>query len=161
MDSNVFIASADSENFTRTVRSAVDLSDRQDRPEELAGMDSVRFWGAGDGTSTQNHFENMESGDLVLFYRDGEYVGTGRVGTTFEDDDRWASETFWEGDSTAHIYTITEFETVSVSKAKVNRIFDYNDGYTPPELLRIADKRVTNSPEAIELALQRYTERQN
>lgn len=159
MSSNVFMARCDPEHFARTVRSAVDLGEHTDYPDELSGTDTVRFYGAPEGTSNQRNFEKMESGDLVLFHQDGEYVGSGRIGTTFEDDEQWANATFWDGDLSNRIYTVTEFEQVSVPKARVNTIFGYQGGYNPQDLFRVAEKRVTHSSEAIELALRRYTER--
>lgn len=158
MASNVFLASVDPGNFETTVRSPVDLTDRPDRPDALSETDSARLWGVTEGGSDDT-YEKLESGDLVLFYADGEYVGTGRVGTTFEDAEQWVSETFWDDAQATSIYTVESFEPVSVPKSAVNSIFDYSEGYTPQELLRVAASRVDRSPEAIELALQQYSEK--
>lgn len=155
---NVFIASCDPDNFDRTVRSAVDLTEYPDRPDALSDAETVRFWGVPGGSGNETYFEKMESGDLVLFYHDDEYVGTGRIGTTFEDDENWASATFWDDAPADRIYTIEEFAPVSVPKAAVNAIFDYSTGYNPQELMRVAGDRVTNQLDAIELAVQRYSE---
>lgn len=155
--SNVFIARCDAEHLDRTVRSAVDLSEYAELPDALSGMETASFLGVPEGTSTERNFEKMGSGDLVLFYDDGTYVGTGWVGTTFEDDG-WASELFW-GEDLPYVFTVTEFEAISVPRARVNAIFGYNAGYSPQDLFRIADDRVTHSPEAIKLALRQYTER--
>lgn len=158
MASNVFLASVDPGNFETTVRSPVELTDRPDRPDALSETDSARLWGVTEGGSGDT-YEKLESGDLVLFYADGEYVGTGRVGTTFEDNEQWVSETFWDDAPATSIYTVESFEPVSVPKSAVNGIFDYSEGYTPQELLRVAASRVDRSPEAIELALQQYSEK--
>lgn len=159
MSSNVFLASCDSDGFDRTVGSPVDVSDYPDRPSALSDADEVRFWAVGDGDGDRNSFEKMESGDLVLFYRGDEFVGTGWIGITFVDEEDWANTTFWDGSRSSLVYTVEGFTPVSVPKSAVNRIFDYAEGYTPPELMRVADDRVTRSPEAIKLALQRYTEK--
>lgn len=159
MSSNVFVAPCDPENFDRTVRSAVSLADYPDHPDALPDATEVRFWGVRDGDSNQTNFEKMESGDLVLFYQDDTYVGTGRIGTTFTDDESWASDTFWDGAPASLIYTVDDFTAVSVPKAAVNRIFDYADGYNPPGLMRVADGRVSKRPAAIELALEQYSEK--
>lgn len=158
MASNVFLASIDPGNFETTVRTPVDPTDHPDRPDALSEADTARLWGVTEGGSGDT-YEKLESGDLVLFYADGEYVGTGRVGTTFDDDERWVSETFWDDAPATSIYTVESFEPVSVPKAAVNRIFDYSEGYTPQELLRVAASRLDRSPAAIELALRQYTER--
>jgi hypothetical protein len=95
MSSNVFLAPCDAGNFDRTIVSEVDLSEYSTRPEELSEMDTVRFWGVREGSRNEDYFERMDSGDLVLFYQNGNYVGTGWAGITFEDDEQWASRTFW------------------------------------------------------------------
>lgn len=157
-DGRVYLVRADAEHFERTVRSPVDLEAHDDRPAALADRAEARLWGAGGGDRVADHFEAMAPGDVVLFYRDGRYVGVGRVGVTFEDADGWAAEAFWD-DDVPHVFTVTEFEAVDVDRAAVNRIFDYSPTYAPPDLIRVADDRVTNSLEAIELAVRRYNER--
>lgn len=152
---NVFLAPCDPENFERTVRSKVDLSEFPDGPDALSGMDDVRFWGVRNGSSNRTNFEKMESGDLVLFYHDQHYVGTGWVGTTFEDEAGWASSTFWQDAPSELLYTIDDFSEVTVSKAAVHRIFGYKEGYHPQGLMRVADGRVTNRVEAIKLAIEK------
>ncbi|KDE57257.1 hypothetical protein EL22_13555 [Halostagnicola sp. A56] len=156
MSSNVFLVSSDSEPFARTVLSEVDLTDYPDRPEELAESESARFWGVEADSSAETYFEKMDEGDLLLFYREGEYVGTGRIGTTFVDDEEWASATVWDDSPRTLIYTIEDFTATSVPKAAVNTIFEYSDGYNPNGLIRVADNRVDNTLEAIELAVQQY-----
>lgn len=158
MASNVFLASVDPGNFETTVRSPVDLTEHSDRPDALSGTDAARLWAVTEGGSDDT-YEKLESGDLVLFYADGEYVGTGRVGTTFEDDEQWVSETFWSDAPATTLYTVESFEPVEVPKSAVNRIFDYSEGYTPQELLRVADDRIDRSLDAIELAVQQYSEK--
>lgn len=158
MGANVFLVNCDSDAYERTVGSTVELSDYPDRPSELGDDGEVRLWGVPEGTRNRNYFEEMEADDLVLFYVDGEYVGTGRVGTTFEDDAEWASETFWE-ESAPLVYTVESFEPVDVPSAAAHGIFDYSAGYTPDALSRVADGRVDNSLDAIETAMQRFSER--
>lgn len=158
MSENVFVVPIDPENFDNTVRSPVDLTEYSDRPEQLSDVDEARLWAVPDDSGTGSTFERMGEGDLLLFYHDDEYVGTGRVGTTFEDDDRWVSGTFWTALPATRIYTVESFRPVSVPKRGVNRIFDYSDAYTPG-FMRVADDRVTTELDSIESALVRYTER--
>lgn len=158
MSENVFVVPIDPENFDRTVRSPVDLTDYADRPEPLADLEEARLWAVADDSGNGSTFERMSEGDLLLFYHDDEYVATGRIGTTFEDEDRWVSGTFWTAVPATRIYTVESFRAVSVPKRGVNRIFDYADTYTPG-FMRVADNRVTTQLESIESALARYTER--
>lgn len=154
---NVFLVSADSVSFEQTVGSAVDLSE-VDAPSEL-GDGSTRLAGLGDGSRDEQTFESMGAGDLLLFYRDGRFVGVGTVGTTYEDVDGWASETFWEGESLPHVFTVESFESVDVPAGAVNRIFDYSESYSPQTPMRVADSRVSKPPRVIHLAVKRYDER--
>lgn len=157
MSPDVFLAPCDAENFDRTVLSEIDLSEYPNRPEELSEMDTVRFWGAREGSRNENNFERMDPGDLVLFYQNGSYVGAGWVGITFEDDEQWASKQFWNDASSRLIYTITEFTPVSVPREAVNRIFDYAEEYTPQGLIRVAENRVDDRPVVIKHAVEKYT----
>lgn len=155
----VFLVPIDQSNFERTVASPVEPADHPDRPEALPDDGEVRLWGAEDGTRSVETFERMEEGDLLLFYEGGTYVGVGRAGTTFEDADGWASETFWDGADREHVFTVTDFAPLSVSRAAVHRLFDYGADYSPG-FTRVAPDRVTASLAAIELAVKRYDERQ-
>jgi len=158
MSENVFLVPIDPENFDRTVRSPVDLTDYPDRPEPLADLDETRLWAVDDDSGNGSTFGKMESGDLLLFYADDEYVATGRVGEAFADEDRWASGTFWTAFPTTRVYTVTDFSAVAAPKRAVNRIFDYSSSYTPG-FMRVADGRVTADLSSIESALEHYTKR--
>jgi hypothetical protein len=70
MSSNVFLAPCDEGN-DRTIRSEVDLSKHPSRPEEFSEIDTIRFWGVREGPNNESYFERMDSGDLVLFYQNG------------------------------------------------------------------------------------------
>lgn len=157
MSPNIFLARSDPEDFDRTVLSEVELSGYPDHPEAFSETDTVRFFGAPE--SRADDFENMNADDLVLFHQNGEYVGTGWIGTTFEDDQQWASTTLWSDTPSTLLYTVQGFTPVSVPTAAVNRIFGYADGYTPPELMRVAGNRVDSRPKAIKRALEQYTDK--
>jgi len=101
----------------------------------------------------------MEADDLVLFYEDDNYVGVGRIETTFEDDAQWVSTTFWNDAPSKHIYTLSKFAPISVPKRHVNRIFDYSENYNPQGLMRIGDRRITAGVDAIEHAIKVFDEK--
>ena len=158
MSENVFLVPIDPENFDRTVRSAVDLTNYPDRPEPLADLDEARLWAVDDDSGNGSTFEKMNAGDLLLFYTDDEYIATARIGETFEDDGRWASGTFWTAFPSTRVYTVTDYNPVSAPKRAVNQIFDYSSTYTPG-FMRVADSRVTTDLSSIESALNHYTKR--
>ena len=151
---HVYLATCDSPSFDETVANAVDLSDESELPESLEGSVEARFWGVEPGSRNESNFERLESGDLVLFYRDDEYVATAWVESTFEDDE-WASETYWDDEERPMVYTVSEFESISVPRAKVNAIFGYSGSYSPGSLMRVNPDNVDSHPESIKLALSR------
>ena len=157
MSSNIFLALSSPADFDATVSSAVAVDEYPDIPEAIAEMQTVRLFAAPESQS--DTFEKMTTGDLVLFHQDGQYVGTGWIKTIFEDDQQWASSTFWKDTESSLIYTIEDFTSVAVPTTAVNRIFEYTDGYTPPNLMRVASNRVDNSLKAIEHALEQYTDK--
>lgn len=159
MNTNVFLAPCDAGNFDQTVLSEVTVTEFPNRPEALSELETVRFWGARKGSRNEEYFERMGSDDLILFYQDGTYVGTGWVGLTFEDDEQWASKTFWNNAPSELIYTIADFTPVSVPKTAVNRIFDYAEEYYPQGLTRVAEERRDRRPEVIKRAVEKYTEK--
>lgn len=99
----------------------------------------------------------MDPDDLVLFYQDSHYIGVGFIGTIFEDEDGWIRTTFWQNAPSELIYTNDEFSSISISRSKVNRIFDYDLDYYPQGLTRVADNRVSNRLAGIKLALEKAT----
>ncbi|MCQ4334996.1 hypothetical protein KM295_16210 [Natronomonas sp. F2-12] len=157
MSSNIFLARSSPEDFDRTVLSEVELSSYPDHPEAFSEMDTVRFFGAPE--SKKDTFEKMSTDDLVLFHQNGEYVGTGWIGITFEDEQQWAGTKVWSDTSSTLIYTVQGVKPVSVPTTAVNRIFGYADGYTPLNLMRVAGSRVDSRPKAIKRALEQYTEK--
>lgn len=155
---NVFLVPFDLGNYERTLESTIDLDEYPDRPEQLQDEQTVRFWGVREGTRNLQVFERMSPGDLLLFYRDGQYVAMGRVGRTFEDDAGWARKTFWEGAPATHLYTVTNFVSIDVDRGVINDIFGYKSEYYPQGLMRVADTRMNFRPAAIERAVKRYVE---
>lgn len=159
MTSNVFLAPCDPGNFDRTVLTGVDLSEYPDHPDALAGLDRVQFWGVRDGESNRSYFEKMAPGDLVLFYQDGVYIGTGWIKSTFEDERMWASKTFWKNAPSNLIYTLDDFTRISVPKENVNQIFNYAEDYHPQGLSRVTENRIEQRPAVIRGALIKFTEK--
>ena len=157
VSSNIFLARSSPADFDATVRSAVTIDEYPDCPEAVATMEAVRLFGAPE--SQNDTFERMTAGDLVLFHQEGEYVGTGWINTTFEDDQQWASTALWSETESPLIYTLEAFTPVAVPISAVNRIFGYADGYTPPNVMRVASNRVDSRPKALAHALAQYTDK--
>jgi len=69
MSANVFLVPIDPENFDRTVQSAVDLTEYDDRPDPLADLDEVRLWAVDDDRERLDVRADGRSGDLLLLPR--------------------------------------------------------------------------------------------
>lgn len=157
----VFLVSIDPTSFERTVSSPVDLTAHDDRPDALAGVESARLYAVPAGTRNEETVGRMLSGDLLLFYADGDYVGVGRVGSTLEADAEWVGEVFDDDEASTHVVSVDNFAPLDVGRAAVNRLFDYGPSYVPQGLMRVAPDRVTASVPAVELAVTRFDERQS
>lgn len=157
--SNVFLASVDPERFAATLASPVDLESLADRPDALADRARARLGAVEAGGRSEEMFERMAPGDLVLCYADGDYVGAGRVALTFVDDDGWVGETLWDGAEAPLVYVLEDFAAVEVPARVVNAVFDYSPEYAPGDLIRVADDRVGSTLAAIRVAVERFSER--
>lgn len=158
--SNVFLAGVDPDRFAATLASPADLAEFDDRPDELADSDEARIGAIEPGDRSEQMFERMAPGDLVLCYADGRYVGAGRIAATFDDAD-WAGEALWNGDDVAGGYVLDDFVELDLPARVVNSVFDYEPDYSPGDLIRVADGRVGSSLAAIRLAVERFSEQRD
>ena len=156
----VFLVSIDPTSFERTISSPVDPAAGDDGPDALSGLDSARLYAVPEGTRSEETFERMLPGDLLLFYAEGTYLGVGRVGSTFEADAGWVDDVFEDEEASTNVVSVADFVPLDIDRAAANRLFDYGPTYTPQGLMRVAPERVTASVSAIELAVQRFDERQ-
>ncbi|MFB6298696.1 MAG: hypothetical protein ABEH65_00365 [Halobacteriales archaeon] len=159
---NVFvipISDDASEDYEHTVMTPLDLDELADRPEALDSMGEVRLWGVRTDTNPEQLFEKIQPGDLLVFYRDGTYIGVGTVGITFEDAADWTGETLWDGGSARYLYTVESFRSINVPRGAINRIFDYSTSYTPPRPMRVAEDRVSAKIRSIHLAIMRFDDK--
>lgn len=156
---NVFLVACDPEYYERSVGSPVDLTGQSDTPAPIEDQDAVRVWGVPEGSNNNAYYEKMNPGDLVLFHTDDTYVGVGWVDRKFVDVDQWASTTLWDDTPHYNLFTVRDFAPVRVAKPAVNRIFDYDAGYNPPEFMRVADRRVTNQSASIKRAIEKYDQK--
>lgn len=158
--SNVFLAGVDSDQFEATLASPVDLEAMEDRPDALADTDHARIGAVATGDRSEKMFGRMAPGDLVLCYTDGAYVGAGRIAATF-DEAAWAEESLWSEADVAGGYVLDDFVEVDLPARVVNSLFDYAPDYSPGDLIRVADGRVSSSLAAIRVAVERFSERRN
>lgn len=154
---NVFLVAADGPAYDTTVDTAVSFEEYPDRPAQLDDLDAARLHGVQATDANRTYFEKLGPGDLVLFHRDGRYVGVGYVGTAFEDHG-WAAETVWDDADATLVFTVTDFTPISVPRVQVHRIFGYSGSYSPGGFARVAESRVTNRLAAIKRAVETVSE---
>ena len=97
--------------FERTVASpyVFDSADVTALPDELTQSDEVRIWGTTetDSPKKQTAIDQLETGDVVLFYYSGEFIAAGRIGMVLTS--RSIGTALWANASSKHIFTITEY----------------------------------------------------
>ncbi|MDL0130442.1 hypothetical protein PNP59_05740 [Halobacterium salinarum] len=133
------------DHFDATVRSETAIP--EDAPPDLRRTDSARIWGTTTGRQKRGFFEEMESGDPLLFYNDGEFFASGRVGTAFESES--VGESLWNNSDSRFIYTVDDFEEISVDRERIARLLDYEDAWVPYRFMRV-------SQDAVKSLLQEY-----
>ncbi|WP_154018455.1 hypothetical protein [Halolamina rubra] len=133
------------DNFQNTVQSKVPVPDVA--PDDLQREEEVRIWGTTEGRRKRRFFEEMESGDRLLFYNEGKFFAAGRVGTAFEDED--VGKTLWNNSESRFIYTVSDYQEISVPREEVALLLGYKENWYPQRFLRV-------SPDAVNSLLQQY-----
>lgn len=126
------------ERFEQTVSSPISIPEV--RPAELEDVEETRLWGTTMGEQKQRYFEAMEPGDPVLFYADGRFFASGRVGTTLQD--REFGTEVWGSDDSGFIYTIDDYQEHSISPEEVAELLNYGDGWFPRGFMRVSESAI-------------------
>jgi len=131
------------ERFRATVEQPLDLTQYDDLPPQLEGYDELRVWGTTetDSPKKQAAIDDMETGDCVLFYHDGELFAGGVVGRSFENSD--VGELIWGQPESRHIYILDEFTSTVPSIEQVWDWLEYEGRQVVQGLTRVEDDRLT------------------
>lgn len=134
-------------DFERTVETPFDLTG-DTTIDELDGFEEARIWGTTWGRQKETFFDDMESGDPILFYHGGEYFATGRVGQTFKSQEtgKW----LWDSPESEYIYTVENFEEISLPREELNDKIGYSENHVPQRFLKVSESAVNS-------LLQEYT----
>lgn len=131
------------DEFRRSVESPVDLTTYGETPSQLEGATKFRIWGTTetDASKKQNAIDQMESGDSVLFYHDGDFIAGGCVRRTFENPD--VGRLLWNEPESRHIFTIEDFTTEVPSIERVWNLLGYEGRQVVQGFTRVSDERVS------------------
>jgi hypothetical protein len=143
------------DDFDLTVRSPVSVP--ESAPDHLKRQNDVRFWGTTEGRQKRAFFEEMETGDPLLFYHEGEFFAAGRVGEAFESPD--VGESLWGNRESRFIFTITDYQQISVPREEVAVLLGYEENWVPYRFLRVSQEAVTSLLQeynSIEVAFQDF-----
>lgn len=147
------------DRFKKTV--ATQLTIENEAPDELVGESRVRVWGTTEGEDAKKRttFEAMDPGDLLLFLHDGEFLGSGRVGKTFENPE--LGEWLWDSPESRFVYTVTDYQDMSVPRSEVWEILGYSANYPLYGFSRVSEDAISallQSYNSVEEAFQSFRE---
>jgi len=130
------------DKFDQTVDSPLDVS--ADPPEELEEFSQVRVWGTteGKGEKKRTTFEAMTTGDAILFLHDGGFIASGRIGETFENPE--LGELIWGTSESRFVYTVTDYQTMSVPRQEVWDLLGYSENYPLYGFSRASDDAISS-----------------
>ena len=118
-----------------------------DAPADLKRQDEARIWGTTTGDRKQTYFESMEPGDPVLFYNEGKFFASGRVGTTFESPE--AGFELWSNEASRFVFTLKDYEEISVGRERFADLLGYDSDWAPQGFMKA-------SADAVGTLLQEY-----
>lgn len=105
---------------------------------------TARLW----GTSVGNQWNKVENGDIVLVYREGEFIARARV--VLAEENLQLAKHLWqvegnpwdENNPWRYLVYVDQFEEISVSLDDFNDLVGYKDNYIPQGFIRVADRRI-------------------
>jgi MoxR-like ATPase len=127
-------------DFKRTVETPLDLSDAVGLPAELDHLDQARIWGTPYEIKKERYHEDIEPDDLVLFSQDGRFFAAGRIQHAFRSREfgKWA----WDNEDSELVYTLTDFEEISIPTNTITDLLGYSGGYRVQGFTRPTSERL-------------------
>lgn len=156
-DSKLFLSAIPDgkiQEFNETVQHPVTLWDEEDDDlhnrfaqvvqnppigllEAAEAEQESRIWSSPDTPPVRRAFKELEPGDVILFYHDNEYIASGRVGRTFENQ-AFADE-LRGGSVSPLLYTVRDFHEFSVGPERIKEDIGY-DAVPDDELEKVEDR---------------------
>ena len=129
------------EKFENTVIEPIDINE-SNAPENFDGYEQVRIWGTTDEGNKRTHFEEMEQGDPVFFYNEGEIFALARVDETYESEE--LGELIWNSPSSRFIFTLTDYAEVEIPVHEINDLLGYSKNNVIMGFNRPSDEAISN-----------------
>lgn len=89
------------DKFDQTVAEPIEVP--ENAPKDLHRREKTRLWGTDPGQQKRMYFDEMSNGDIILFYHEGRFFASGRVGTTFESEG--VGESLWGAPDSSLLFT--------------------------------------------------------
>ncbi|WP_049996228.1 HNH endonuclease [Halococcus sediminicola] len=130
--------------FERTVVSpyTFDSADVTALPDEVTQPDRVRIWGTTetDSSKKQRAIDQLETGDIMLFYYSGKFIAAGRAGMVLTS--RSLGTSIWANPSSKHIFTLTEYTDNPLSIERIWPALGYEGRQVVQGFTRASTERV-------------------
>ncbi len=113
----------------------------------IYGDENIKAWGAVPGPQNIRNWNNMQIGDKILIYRNGNYEYYATVSFKLHNQDLakqlWKTNIYSEHEETwEYIYLLKDLTEISVPTKEFNDLIGYAENYIPQGFTPISQERV-------------------
>lgn len=147
--------------FKRTVKSGIDGAALDVDSDFIPLEEPVHVWGTRAGEGNRATFEQMQTDDIVLFYREGIFFAAAEIVETEESPELGAA--IWDNEESRFVYTLKNVRGIDLAKPELWQKLGYADDFTLRGLMRVDPDRLSGFVEdADDLSevLERYESHQ-
>ena len=131
-----------SSQFQRTVAEPLQISG-EDVPADLTDFEELRIWGSTETERKRTHFDQMNSGDILLFQSDGVFFAGGRVGRKFVGSE--FGEWIWDNRESSLVFTIDDYTEFELSREEVWELLGYKSSHRQQKsLVKVSEGATSN-----------------
>lgn len=131
------------DEFRNSVEKPLDLTQYDKLPSHLSEEDELRIWATTEtnAANKQTAINQMQAGDCILFYHDGEFFAGGTVRRTFENPS--VGKLIWNQRESRHIFIIENYTTEVPSITEVWNQIGYEGEKVVRGFSRVDEKRLS------------------
>lgn len=118
--------------FSETVTTPVR---EEDLPPQFT--QETRIWGIRDSELNRRFYEKLEFKDLLLFYKNFQYIGIGKTGEKFTNNQ--FTSTHWGEVDAELLFEIDSFSSIETPIEEINQMFDYTESFLPQSFRRVSN----------------------